>query len=226
MLRSSAPEVKALDVSNVTAAPGGANLALNSAGSIIPLTLIQAGSSFFNRIGRKITLKSIEFQCIITQLNATRASVPDTARMAIVYDRQTNGAIPSLSDIFQDTEQNATNTTNSQSGLNLNNRDRFSIIMDRRFQLPSATNTAGVLTNIWPNSFGGAGKPNDDGLGMIHEFRKLNGVITQYKADSAPAVIGDIATGALYLVTFADTAAGSENFAGGLWHARLRYTDI
>lgn len=223
--RSGIGEVKALDVSNLTAAPGGVQLNFNTTGSIIPLNLIQAGSSFFNRVGRKVELRSIEFQMIQQPLNVSRANGTDTLRVAIVYDRQTNGALPALADIFQDTEQNGTNTTASQSGLNLNNRDRFSIVMDKRFMLPAATATAGVLTNVWPNSMGGD-KGADDGVGLIHEYRKLGGLLTHYKADSSPAVIGDVATGALYLVVFADSTAGTEIFQGQEWHARLRYTDV
>lgn len=224
--RSGIGEVKALDVSTLTAAPGGVALAFNSTGSVIPLNLIATGSSIFNRIGRKVELQSVEFQTIIASLGVSRASPVDTVRIAIVYDRQANGALPAITDIFQDTEQNATNTTGAQSGLNLNNRDRFSVIMDRRFQLPQVTNTAGVLTNTWPNSFGGAGKPNDDGVGLIHEFRRLGGLLTHFKADSSPAVIGDVSTGTLLLVAFADLAAGTENFQGAEWHTRLRYTDV
>lgn len=224
VLRSRNSEVKALTVSEATAAPGGAALALNATGSILAVNEIAVGSSFFNRIGRKVEMKNVRFTGIINPINATRAAVTDYARIVLVYDRQANGALPSISDIFQDTEQNGTNTTNAGSGVNLNNRDRFAIIMDKRVQLPAATDTAGVMTNLWPTSFGSAtdGTPGY----IIDEFRKLKGLTTQYKADSAPAVIGDISTGSLLLVTFANNAAGSDVWAMNLWNVRLRFHDM
>lgn len=223
--RSGIGEVKALDISNLTAAPGGAALNFNATGSIIPLNLVQAGSSFFNRIGRKIEMKSIDLTMQANPLTVTRAAGADYVRVAVVYDRQTNGAIPSLQDIFQNTEQSGTNTTSSLAGVNLNNRDRFSIIIDKRIQLPAVTLTAGVPTNVWPNSFGAA-TGDSVGVGAMREFRALKGLLTHYKADSNPAVIGDISTGALYLITFATETAGTEGFFGADWNVRLRYTDV
>jgi len=104
-LTSKTGEVKALVTSSGTAAPGGAALACNSTGSIIPLNLIVAGSSFFNRVGRKIEMKSVLFEANIAPLAAARSCVSDTLRILIVYDRQPNGANPTIANILQDTDQ-------------------------------------------------------------------------------------------------------------------------
>lgn len=220
----SSSELKALDVSLATAAPGGAVLNFNSTGSIIPLNLVRVGSSFFNRIARRLEMKSLDISILPGSLQVTRSAQEDLLRILVVYDRQTNGALPSISDILQDTEQSGTNTTVAYSGINLNNRDRFSIIMDKRIMLPGATATAGAITNPWPNSYGGV-TGDKVGIGMIREYRKLKGLLTQYKADSSPAVIGDIATGGLYLITYSTYTAGSEIWAGVDWTCRLRYHD-
>lgn len=226
LLRSAAPqgsERKALVVSQSTAAPGGAALALNATGSILAINEVATGSSFFNRIGRKISMKSLRLQAIIKPMNVTRAALNDWARLLVVYDRQTNGALPSISDVIQDTEQNGTNTTNVESGINLNNRDRFMVIIDKKVMIPAATDTASVLTNTWPNSHGAA---TVDAKGLaIDEYRKLPNLVTQYKADSNPAVIGDISTGSLLLITLADTVAGAEIFQVAGWNTRLRFED-
>jgi len=223
--RASIGEVKSLDIGILTAAPGGAALACNTTGSIIPLNLVQAGSSFFNRIGRKIEMRTVEFQGTFGATANTATNGPYTMRVAIIYDRQTNGATPSLADIFQDTEQNGTNTTAAESGLNLNNRDRFSVIMDKRIMLPGASNSSGTVTNVYPNSFGGV-DGETTGFGLIHEYRKLGGLLTHYKADSSPSVIGDVATGGLFLVTFATLVAGLECWTIKDWKVRMRFTDI
>ncbi|AUM61710.1 capsid [uncultured virus] len=218
VLHQGVGETKALVVSSVTGAPGGVGLRLDTTGSVICLNLITAGSSFFNRIGRKIQMKTIRFTGFVQPVNATQYLYGDMARILLVYDRQPNGALPPITAILEDTEQNGTNTTNCLSGVNLNNKERFLVIMDKRIFLGATTDTAGVLSNVWPNSFD-CGKNSI----MIDEFRKLADQPTHFGADSTPAVIGDITTGALLLIS-TGISVGS-NFAIQNWNARLRFKD-
>jgi len=208
-LRAGASEVKALD-------NGFSNYTINSTAAINPINLIQAGSSFFNRVGRRIEMKNVRVNGYVV-VKATVTS-EDYARIMIVYDRQTNGAVPAIADILQTTVQNGTNSTSSFSGVNLNNRDRFKIIRDMRIFLPSVTDTTGVLTNFAPVD------PVTPTFN-IDMFAKLGGLVTQFKADSSPAVIGDIATGGLYLITFGANASGAEGYQASL-EVRLRYNDV
>lgn len=202
------PELKALDVP-------AANYTLNTTAQITPLNLIRTGSTFCNRIGRKIEMQSVR---VSGRLNtANTVADEDYFRMMIIYDRQTNGALPAIADILQTTDQATANSTTSQSGINLNNRDRFIILRDLRIVPPSLTSTAGVVTNL------GITDPISR-LSNFDFFVKLKGLLTQYKADSAPAVIGDIASGGLYLVTYGGKASGSEGFSCIL-ESRLRYLD-
>lgn len=224
-LRGSTQEVKCLDTTISTASPGGAALAFNATGSIICVNEIRVGSGFNNRVGNKIEMKSVDVMINPGVLTVTRAAQEDLLRIALVYDRQvSNNNLPAISDVFQDTDQAGTNTTGAWSGINLGNRDRFTILADKRIMLPGATATAGVLTNIWPNSFGGAGD-GSVGLGCIREFRNLNKLLANYKAASSPAVIGDISTGAIYLITFSTNTAGQEIWCAADWSVRLRYYD-
>jgi len=193
-------------------------LALNSTGTVAATNLIQVGSSMFNRIGRKIEMKSIRLSGTILTLAVTRAAGIAHGRIMLIYDRQTNGAFPTVSDILQDTDQAGTNFTESFSGINMNNRERFVTICDVRLTLPQATNTAGVLTNVYPNDCQG-------NVIRVDEFRKLKGLVTHYKADSNPAVIGDISTGALYIISLTDQTAGTELFTFN-WSCRLKYEDM
>lgn len=216
MLKQTAVEKKVMlagsaDAINVPAA-------FNSTGLIACVNLIQVGSSMFNRIGRKIEMRSIRLRLDVVTLNVTRQVIsPDKARITVVYDRQTNGAFPTLNDIYLDTEQSGANTRTILSGLNMDNRERFVTLIDKSIVLPQATCTAGVLTNVYPD--------NGENVTQIDEFRKLNGLTTHFKADSNPAVIGDISTGALYFITYASIAAGSELFTAG-WNCRLKYVDV
>jgi len=197
---------------------GTPNLAVDATGTIQCLNLIQVGSSMFNRIGRRIEMISVRFTGSFDPIVATRQVESDYLRIAIVYDRQTNGAFPALADIFQDTDQAGTNTTNAKSGLNMNNRERFVVIMDKRIYIPQLTLTAGVWTNPVPSD-GGHWQV------LMDEYRRLNKLTTHYKADSTPAVIGDISTGALFICSLAENGAGT-GACSVEWNVRLKYVDV
>jgi len=213
-------EVKALDIPISTAA-------LNGTGSIIGLNFIRAGSSFFNRIGRKIELKNLQLECRLQLVDDAAGRNPPLAynRIIVVYDRQTNGAFPAIQDVLQDVDQAGTNSTDVMSEINLNNRERFTILRDWRFLTPDcSTQQVGAGNMQMANSTTFPDSMGEQSNGLWKFFIPLKGLNTQYKADSAPAVIGDIATGGLYLITFGSLTAGVEAFEL-LYSTRLRYWD-
>jgi len=207
-IRSTHGELKSLDQPS-------ANFALNSTAVFTCLNLVRAGSSFCNRIGRKINMMSVRMRGWINPIRTITLS--DVARILIIYDRQANGANPTLQSLLQTTDQAAGNTTTILSGINLNNRDRFVILRDEMIVLPSQTVTAGAITTPgWVDP-------------VSHTFEhdwyvKMGGLSTQFGADSAPAVIGDITTGALFMVTAGLNAAGAEGYQLTA-EVRLRYLD-
>jgi len=211
VLRATTAEIKSCDVPS-------SSYTINSGGTIQFLNLIRVGSTFCNRIGRRIEMKNIRMSGIL-QYARTNAS-EDYLRIMLVYDRQTNGNNPAISDILQSTDQSTTNTTGALSGMNVNNRDRFKILRDMRIYAPSFTDTGGLgaITNVAP----------PDPMAKtykIEEFVKLGGMVTQYKSDSVPASIGDIATGGLMLITIGTQGPGTEGYSA-LLEFRLRYNDV
>ena len=165
-------EIKALDV--------GISMGFDQAGSIAALNLIQAGSSFFNRIGRRIEMKSLQLNLQINPIPPTANEFypSQTIRLLIVYDSQTNGAFPAISDILQSTSQAGVNQTSNYALLNLNNRDRFTIIRDIKLVTPGYNTDA----NNDITFTGTADQLN--WRTMIDDYtKKCAGCITQYKAD-------------------------------------------
>ena len=70
------------------------------------------------------------------------------ARLLVVYDKQPNGALPTYATVMQ-TRDNAGAASNTAfSDPNFDNKERFTILRDTTFVLPSVTNTVGVLTNV------------------------------------------------------------------------------
>lgn len=220
------PDMKAIDVGSTTTTggAGGVPLDLNNVASVVPLNLVAAGSSYFNRIGRKIAMESISFEGQISFINNVGTALPDVGRIAIVYDRQPNGALPIFTDIFADQQAFGSPTSSTVAGLNLNNRDRFTLLLDKKFLLPAVTTTVNfgaAAGSMQPSSFSDKLVNN----GYVREFRKLPALLTQFKADSATPVIGDIASGSLILVTIGTIASGSEGYYINDWRCRLRYHD-
>lgn len=210
---SARPEVKLVDGLDTTA--GSNVLTINSTGLVTPVNLISGGSGFNNRVGRKIEMQSLHFTGVIQQ-TANNSQVNEYARIMVIYDRQSNGVTPSIQTILASYDQSTTAQTTVFSGINPDERERFLILSDQRLTLP-ATQTAG-------GSFGPSGTDGLSATWNINRFIKLRNLQTHYKADSTPAVIGDIATGSLLIVTMGGIAAASAPYQFvGSW--RLRYKD-
>lgn len=205
-LRQAGTEVKGVDVPITT-------VVLSTTGTFTLLNGIQEGSSFYNRIGRKVNMKSLHFTGHIDQ-TGNGGGVDDYIRIMIIYDQQPNGNFPATADILLNYNNAGATETNSHSHLNLNNRDRFSIVADIRLETSHDTGAA-----------------SDGLLGMytlqetnVNRFIKLKNLVTQYKSTTNPAAIGDITTGALYLFTLGQNAVATAAYQL-LFTSRLRYLD-
>lgn len=208
---SSRPELKSVDNFN-TAGPA-VSLTLNTTAQITALNLISAGSSFFNRVGRRIEMKSLHVSGVVSQ--TTTATVHDDyGRILVIYDRQTNGALPTISNILASYDQSGASTTSVFSNINPDERERYLVLADIRLALPACPSGTGVTSA-------------SDGVTTtfnINRFIKLRNLLTHYKADSAPAVIGDVATGGLYIIGYGGLASGTEGWQATV-ECRLRYKD-
>ena len=167
-------ELKTVDVTaqNQTVPVGGTVILLNS---------VAQGSDFTNRIGRKIIMKSILMNINIFPLNG--ASLNNTlgtyTRCSVIYDTQPNsGALPSYTDVFASAEPNAP--------INLNNRDRFYVLIEMRGQIHSYTTNA--------SSQLATGSPANK---YFSKYRKMT---KETIFSGTGAGIGNISTGAVYLV--------------------------
>lgn len=176
-------------------------------GHIVPLNLIGSGSGVNQRIGRKITIKSAQVRGTL-QIRSELAEsdlFPDTAaRIMLVYDTQTNGAIATSAQIFAPTGASVT----AWSPMNLDFRERFRVLADKQYAVVSTYPSNGI---------------------SIKMYKKMN-LETTYNIDTSPGAISQINTGALYLiVVLSNTTDNSTNpltaYPRLSYHARLRYTD-
>jgi hypothetical protein len=209
-------EIKSVDIS-----PSAKIVSTTALFSLLNGT--QEGSSFYNRVGRRVTMKSLLIQGYFYPNGNATANATAYCRIMVVYDRQPNGAFPTLADVLTSyTDAGATSST-AQDQLNMNNRDRFRVLRDARVILPplGAAGVSGVPLN---ETFEMNGTEQDRTLN-VKWFIKLRDLETHYKASSNPAVVGDIATGAVFFMIVQDTVISANAGWTFALQSRLRYTD-
>jgi len=109
----------------------------------------------------------------------------------LVYDMQANATAPVATDILQ---------SDNIGGLtNLNNANRFKIIMDKEFKFGSVDQTT-----------------------LVYKKYLKCKLPTQFNSGSA-GTIGDIQTGSIYLVTYSPNLGTA--LPGGLVSVRVRFSD-
>lgn len=165
---------------------------------------IQAGNAFYQRIGTKINIRSImmRFEVANSKLvsDSTWATEPALIRYMMIYDRQPNGAFPAITDVLQN---NDAGVVTHGSSVNIANRDRFAVLLDRNCQLSD-----GESQTKW-----------------ISEYISCPNLQTQFR--SSAATIGDITTGSLLFIIFAIIQDGPAWDVGQCTHCqfRIRYSD-
>lgn len=186
------PELKFLDL-NTNISPTAASVA-----GVGPFLLngCAQGSDAVQHIGRKTQMKSLYWiwQGSLAPTTAGTAS----QRLVIVYDKEAEGAAPTIAAVAQTDIFNADNILAMN---NLNNRDRFITLVD---EIVECTGTGG------PQSF------------MRKGYRKIDLPVV-FNA-GAGATVASINTGSVYAVAWQDgkliTAAPLNSL-----QTRIRFTD-
>lgn len=218
-LRSPTSEKKSMDFPVAASSPQIQLISTTATFDVVNLP--QEGASFYNRIGRKIMMRSLHLTGqIVKNAVAAAAGVTEYLRVLVVYDRQPNGAAPVIADILTNYDNAGGTVTNSLCSMNMNNAERFAILRDLRYTIPNQASGAA-------NQVPGAEAVIDYQTNRtnINEFIKLKDLETHFKSTTNPSAIGDCSTGALWVVTFGSQAAGACNFQIN-YTTRLRYHDM
>lgn len=147
------------------------------------------GTAANQRLGRRTINRSILIRIALWKSASGTNESP--LRFMIVQDLQSNATAPAATDILQ---------TDNIGGLtNLNNSNRFKIIMDKEFRFGSVDNTSV----------------------MYKKYIKCK-LPTQFNSGSA-GTVGDIQTGSIYLLTYSPLLTTA--LPGGLISTRVRYSD-
>jgi len=174
---------------------------VTNTGTTVLINGVGQGTDYNQRIGRHAIMKSILLNWNVYLDSSQAAGLTGEGiwgRIMIVYDGQPNsGSLASVTDILQVDDVN--------SPMNLNNRDRFKVIYDKRVGIAGATYTSGTLTT---------GNPEDKG-GSKYKKCKLDMVFS-----GTGATIGSISTGSLILLFICDVSALALNY-----YTRVRFID-
>lgn len=202
---STGPEKKHIDT-----AP-----AIYQANTTAVVTLLNGcvrGTDSGERVGRKVTMTSVfvrgycQLEESVSGNNGPLFAPCQLARLMIVYDRQPTGATPAITEFL--------NSSLSYAQLNYDNRDRFSIIADYQAVLgPFAVATTGVAIF---SSFDNCGKE-------VNIYRSLR-LPTIFNATNG-GTVADINSGALWMVTIGNVAAGTDTDANFRVSVRVKYLD-
>jgi len=139
---------------------------LDSTGALYLLNGIARGDDIAERIGRQVTIRSLEYR-IMGQCTKTTGE-RQVCRIMFVYDTQTNGAALTIAQVL--------NSVDVYSPRNLENRTRFKVLKDWTFVVqeylsdPSIAIFKGYLKLFLPMVFnnGDAGTVADITTGSLY----------------------------------------------------------
>lgn len=158
-------------------------------GTVTLLNGVAQGTTANQRIGRKLIMKSILMRIGVSKQPSTAGE--GLMRLLVIYDAQTNAAIPLATDILQ--------INDISSPMNLNNSDRFKVILDKTWNIGSVDNTSYIRA--------------------LYKKCKLE---TKFN-NGGGATVGDIQTGGLFALTYC-TGLTTATVAGQVY-SRIRYYD-
>ncbi len=165
---------------------------------------IPEGNGESDRLGRKITVKRVEWRytLFLPNLTGNLASLPDTVRVILYLDKQTNGLAATAAVILQ--------TDDYQSFRNMANSGRFRILCDKTHTVKAAASGAGD------------GTTNDFSATLQNYFFSINvNIPIEYDSSSNLGVLTSMRSNNIGVLL--EGRDGKALFESKM---RIRYTDL
>ncbi len=153
----------------------------STTGSIVLLNGIAAGTANFNRIGKRLSMRSLWIQLVVER-GLTSTANTDYVRLMIVLDKQANQAAPIVTEILQ-LDTPVAPVVDMWAPLNLNNTNRFSVLWETRVAL-------------YNNFIQGR---------IVRKYLRLSQTVV---FDNSGALVADISTNTLWLVAIGSALSG------------------
>lgn len=195
-------ELKAFDIAANTQ-----NFKIIAGATFQVLNAMVNGAEMYNRVGRKIYMKSLHIRGQVVSIAATPTT--NFGRIIVFYDSQSNIANPTMAGLLQDSNVGA--ATSAYSEINLTNRQRFKILRDVQFILPlgGGAATPTVIADTCKQSLN------------VDMFIPLKGLEAIYNGTNG-GTIADITSGSIIITCTTDANTDTNAFT---FTSRLRYYD-
>jgi hypothetical protein len=169
-------------------------------GGINPCNWVIQGADVNNRVGSKVTMKSLSvnltFSCV--------TSLGNSIRIMVVLDKQPNGLPLARAELFQV----AGLATDFISPTNISWRGRFRVLRDEVHDF-AESGSAPMVSQYTYKTY----------------VKKI--ITTDYKSSTGFGQVGDLSTNAIYLLCFVETPGSvTELVVCQSGHVRLRYYDF
>lgn len=172
------------------------------------LNLINVGTGATSAIGRRLIMKSLLLRMSVREAQNTTVSTtvaPTAVRVLVLYDRQPSGALPSVANIL------GTTTYGTASPLNLGFSDRFTVLLDEKFNIGGSYQTTSLSSlNYHPGYF-------------LDRYVKVG--LPCEAVTTFSGTIAGIATGSILLLAWSDLAAASSPPLVDASMSRIRFID-
>lgn len=190
----------------------------NSTTCIQALNLCQQGTGISQRVGNKISLKSLRLRLSLKTTPNVTGVGSFGARIMVIYDRQPPSSYPATNTLISSINGgNVIVNGLYTDGINPNFMDRLVVLMDEKISLQEFD--SGAITST---SFTGS---TDICNFSIDRYVKLKNLETAFSGSNATMTLSLLSTGALYLITMSDSVANSSDSWQLYGSARLRYHD-
>lgn len=165
------------------------------------LNLIAQGTTERTRIGRKATVKSIHLKLTYGHNNASAMAESSSPvyRILVVLDKQANGAATTRAEVLKD--------TSVISWRNLNNSRRFTILLDKTFNI--AQFISGDGTDL----------ATSQGIKYFEWHKKCN---IEIEWSGTDGLIGEVRSNNLFII---QQSSIHDDIVTSDYHIRLRYED-
>lgn len=185
----------------------------NTNGDSYVVNAITPGTASYQRVGRKVHLKSLRIRGVAINDfgQATSLQYGNILRMVVVWDKQPSGTLPTFDTIFGRTVAAGTESSSFLDAVRYDNMNRFKVLRDKCIMwVPPIATSAGA---------------GNQQMTEFDEYIKLNGLETVFSGQTDPTTIADISSGGLYLFfrVYSSSSATTVNIASA--YARLRYVD-
>lgn len=137
------------------------------------INLIAQGTTESTRIGRRCTLRSINWRFEVTFPAGTTTATSDIVRVIMYLDKQANGATAAVTDILE--------SADFQSFNNLANKSRFRTLMDRTYDMEAGISGDGTTIDT------GTATTSDSffkNVALPLEFDSTAGALTEIRSNN------------------------------------------